>query len=413
MPLLTRIRRELPPTNGLPLRFNDFTRSPSRSFAQNLHDMFGIHNPIFTCSATAAMVVALHVLRQREPSRSEIIIPAYTCPLVPLAVKLVPGLRSILCDTVPGGIDFDPEKLATLCGSQTLAIVSTHLGGRVADVTTVNAIASRHGAAVLEDAAQALGATNGKKRVGLAGDAAFFSLAVGKGLTTYEGGILCAKDPALHAKLASAAYNLLRPSLFWSIRRNLELLGYTFFYTPFRLGLVYGRPLRRMLDKGNEEAAVGDLFTLKDIPLHSLDVFRQRIAANAVERLPAFLENAASRAEERLGIMRGLEGVQIISDRPDTRGVWPFFMVLMPSLEQRDAALGKLWRAGLGVTKLFTRTLPDYSFLSCDFEGRRVDYPNAKDMADRMLTISNTKWLEDSDFASIIVVLKENLAKNQ
>ena len=409
MPLSTQIRSELPPTGGLPLRFEDFTRSPSRPFAQSLHEMFEILDPILTCSATAAMVVALHALRQREPRRNEVIIPAYTCPLVPLAVKLVPGLRSVLCDTVYSGIDFDPEKLASLCCPRTLAIVSTHLGGRVADVATVNSIAIRHGAAVLEDAAQALGATNGKERVGLAGDAAFFSLAAGKGLTTYEGGILSAKNQTLHAELAAAAHNLLRPSLYWTFRRNLELLGYAFFYTPSRLGLVYGRYLRRMLDKGNEEAAIGDFFTLKDIPLHSLDIFRQRVAANAIERLPLFLEDAATRAENRLRILLELEGIRIITDRPGTRGVWPFFMVLMPSREQRDAVLGKLWRAGLGVTKLFTRALPDYSFLVCDFESGRADCPNAKDIADRMLTISNTRWLKDRDFTSIVAVLKESL----
>lgn len=403
-----RRRSELPPTAGLPLRFSDFARTPARPFAQGLIDTFGLPEPIFTCSGTAALVVALHALHKREPARREVIVPAYTCPLVPLAVHLVPGLRPVPCDILPGGIDFDPEKLASLCGPGTLAVVPTHLGGRVADVATAREIAKRNGAAVLEDAAQAMGAVSCGESVGLAGDAAFFSLAAGKGLTTYEGGILCAKDPELRAELTTAAKRLLRPNTWWTLRRNAELLGYALFYAPSRLGLVYGRSLRHRLDKGDEEAAVGDYFTLADIPLHSLETFRQCVAANALERLPEFLKGCAARAAGRLEILRGLNGVAVLSDSPGNLGVWPFLMVLMPEKEQRDTALSKLWRAGLGVTKLFVKALPDYAFLAPYFE-RPADCPNARDMADRMLTITNTHWLDDEHFSRIVAALGESL----
>lgn len=400
---------ELPPTAGLPLRFSDFIRSPARPFTQGLTDCLGLPDPILACSGTAAMVVALHTLQKRAPGKTEVVIPAYTCPLVPLAVKLTPGLLAVPCDTLPGGIDFDPEKLASLCTPQTLAVVPTHLGGRVADVATAREAANRHGAAVLEDAAQALGATDGPKSVGLVGDAAFFSLAAGKGLTTYEGGILCAKDPALRAELAAVAARLLRPSLYWAIRRTLELFGYAALYAPSRLGFVYGRNLRRMLDAGDEEAAVGDRFALSDIPLHRLDGFRRRVAANALERLPDFLKNGDVRARRHVPALNALKDVRVIADRPGTKGIWPFFMVVLPGREQRDRALGKLWRTGLGVTKLFVRSLPEYAFLTSSLGGGRGECPNAKDLADRMLTISNTHWLCDDDFAHIADTLRESL----
>ena len=358
------------------------------------------------------MVVALRALRGREPARSEVIVPAYTCPLVALTVKLAPGLAVIPCDTLPGGFDFDPDRLASLCGPQTLVIAPTHLGGRAADVATAKAIAAHHGAAVLEDAAQALGATSAGKSVGLAGDAGFFSLAAGKGLTTYEGGILCAADPVLRAELEAAARGLLKPNAYWSTRRIIELLGYAALYRPSCMGLAYGRKLRRMLDKGDEEKAVGDYFTLADIPLHSMDGFRRRVAANAIERLPEFLADAAARAEKRIAALHELEGVRVIAepaDRPGDKGVWPFLMVLMPGLKQRDKALSLLWRSGLGVSKLFVRALPDYPFLASCFEGRRFECPNARDLADRMLTVSNSHWLGDGDFARIVTILKECL----
>ena len=403
---------ELPPTAGLPLRLGDFARTPSRSFTHGLIDLFDIPGPILTCSGTAAMVVALHVLHGREPARSEVIVPAYTCPLAALAVKLVPGLAVIACDTLPGGIDFDPDRLKLLCGPKTLAVAPTHLGGRVADVATAKTIAALHGAAVLEDAAQALGATSAGRSVGLAGDVGFFSMAVGKGLTTYEGGILCAADPVLRADLEASAHRLLKANAYWSIRRIFELLGYAVLYRPSCMGMAYGRNLRRMLDKGDEEKAIGDYFTLADIPLHSLDGFRRRVAANALERLPEFLANGSARAEKRIKALQELEGVRVITEhagRFNDKGVWPFLMVLMPGRKQRDKALDRLWRCGLGVSKLFARALPDYPFLASCFEGGRVECPNARDLADRMLTISNSHWLCDDDFAQIKAGLKECL----
>ena len=139
-------------------------------------------------------------------------------------------------------------------------------------------------------------------------------------------------------------------------------------YNPALLPLAYGRPLRRELDRGDEIAAVGDAFTLDDIPLHRMDALRLRVAANALERLPAFLEAGRDRAVRRAGMLERA-GAEVLRDDPGGEGVWPFFMVLMPDRDRRDRALGALWRSGLGVSKLFVRALPDYPYLAGAVEG--------------------------------------------
>ena len=92
-------------------------------------------------------------------------------------------------------------------------------------------------------------------------------------------------------------------------------------------------------------------------------------------------------------------GAEVLRDDPGGEGIWPFFMVLMPDRDRRDRALGALWRSGLGVSKLFVRALPDYPYLVGAVEGGPC--PAARDLAGRMLTVTNTHWLDDAAFARL------------
>lgn len=395
--------RELPPTAGLPLAVGDLYKKPRSSLAHGLQGWLDIPPPIFTCSGTAALVVALTALRRSFPARRRIIIPAYTCPLVPLTKHFLPGCEIILCDLLPGSIDMDPEQLAALCDERTLAVVVTHLGGRVADAAGAVAIAQRHGAFVIEDAAQALGARQNGKSVGLTGDIGFFSLAAGKGLTTYEGGVLFSREPEMQALLAGTAGELLPAHLWWNARRIAELLGYAMLYNPSGLRLAYGRPLRKALAEKDEVKAVGDYFLPADIPLHRIDPYRLRVASNALARLPEFLEQGEQRAKKRMAELTAKGDVLVFADSPRQAGVWPFLMVLMPEKTQRDAVLARLWRRGLGVSKLFVHALADYPFLTSFLPNETAPgCPQARDLADRMLTITNTPWLDDAAFHCIV-----------
>lgn len=398
---LRQKRVELPPTAGLPLVLSDWIKKPREYLGDSIQSWLDIPTPVFTCSGTAALIIALTALRQRTPDRNQIIVPAYTCPLVALAAHFVPGTEIVACDLFSQSINLDAEQLAALCNERTLAVVATHLGGRVADVATAISIARKYDIPVIEDAAQAMGAKQDGKSVGLNGDIGFFSLAAGKGLTMYEGGVLFSREQNLHELLLATAKKLLPASFPWNAKRTLELLGYTFFYHPNRLGLVYGRHLRKELARHNEIAAIGDDFTVSDIPLHSPNYYRLRVAANAIERLPDFIEQGKIRARKRIDVLSKIDTALIIDDSSDDEGVWPFVMVLMQNSSQRDAILARLWRQGLGVSKLFVHALPDYPFLSPWFRGKTV-CQNARDFAARMFTITNTHWLDDESFHDIV-----------
>jgi len=415
MPRMSVVKREIPPTNGLSLRARDFVMRPDQSLPQAVQRWLHLPNePLITCSGTVALVLALEVLARLAPQRDEVIVPAYTCPIVVLAIARAQCPRPLkirLCDLAPESGEMDAAQLASLCSAKTLAVLATHLGGRVADVGALTAVAEPHGARVIEDAAQGMGARVGAESVGLAGDIAFFSLAVGKGLSTYEGGLLFAKDGALHERLREHAAARLKSSLFWTTRRVAELLGYALFYHPVWLPYIYGRSLRSALQVHDEARAVGDTFDASRFPLHRMDDFRQRAAANAFERLPAFLDDSYSRARSRISMLSGIPGLRVADDMPGVRGVFPFLMVLMPSKAHRNRILDRLWRSGLGVSKLFVHTLPAYAcvrpFLP---ESEMRIYPNAQAFADRMFTITNSAWLDETAFKRVLESVREVLA---
>lgn len=92
----------------------------------------------------------------------------------------------------------DPQSVRSLVGPATAAVMPVHLYGLPADMPAIDAVASRHGLAVVEDAAQAHGASVGDRPVGSFGLGSFSFYAT-KNVTTGEGGVVTTSDPA-HAR---------------------------------------------------------------------------------------------------------------------------------------------------------------------------------------------------------------------
>lgn len=395
-----RHRPEIPPTAGLPLRAADLW--PTRpALAAVLASQLDIPEPLLECSGTAALLVALRTLHEQAPQRRVVVVPAYTCPLVAIAVHSL-GLELRLCDTRPGHFEMDPQALAPICGSDTLAIVPAHLGGLVADLDGVLDVAKLCGARVIEDAAQAMGARDRGQSVGLRGDIGFFSLAAGKGLSIYEGGLLIARDPELRAALARTHAQMVPQRPGWELRRSVELLGFALLYRPAGLGLAYGHPLRRALRRSDPVAAVGDAFP-PTIPLHRVGRWRQGVGTRAAARLPAFLQTLREQAARRVAQLECLPGVHVLQAAPGTKASWPFLLLQLASSARCEAALDELWTAGLGVSRLFVHALPDYVYLADHVP--QTPMPNAREFAARSLTISNSPWLDDAAFARIRAAL--------
>lgn len=402
---------DVPPTAGLPLRLADLAwpRSPADAdLGAALAAFIGVTSVQIECSGTAALTVALTALKRLAPQRTEVVVPAYTCPLVALAVARC-GLQLQLCDLLPDSLDMDTGHLARLCNAKTLAVMPTHLGGRVTDVAGPQACARAVGAWTIEDAAQALGARIAAHSIATQADIGFFSLAAGKGLSIFEGGALVVRDARLREACRQASVELAPPQIGWELRRSVELLGYALFYRRGGLGLVYGRPLRAALRRGDLVAAAGDDFDAS-YPVHRPGRWRQGVGVKALARLPAFLAEGTARAAWRQARLTGIAGLQVLTDSPAAAaaaGTWPVLMVLLPTQARRDAALQALWGVGLGVSLPFVHALPDYQRYADIVPRAEPDaLPNARSLASRVLSIGNSPWLDDAQFEQICRVLE-------
>lgn len=394
-----KIRQEIPPTAGLPMVLGDWLPT-RRNLTAALAKSLSLPPLLLECSGTAALIIALQTLltMRQNNKRANVIIPAFSCPLVVLAIRYC-GLNPVLCDTENNSFDFNFLMLERLINEETLVVMPTHIGGQVADVLKAARLAHGYGAVVIEDCAQALGAS-----VGQIGDIAFFSLAVGKGLTLYEGGLLTAKSETMRQALTIIHNRLNIKNNFLEFKRILELAAYSIIYRPALLPYFYGWPRRQALKKGNLIGAVGDYFA-EPIPIHRVGEWRMHRGARAARRLDAYLTRTAAQAKLRIEQLQQA-GFVVVQGKIDERAVWPFLMVLMPDKSSRDSALSKLWASPYGVTRLFIHSLSGYDYLTGKLHQQPAT-PNADDFADRLLTITNSLWLGDDDFKSVLALLQQ------
>jgi dTDP-3-amino-3,4,6-trideoxy-alpha-D-glucose transaminase len=150
-------------------------------------------------SGTAAL--ALILIAAGIGPGDEVVVPGHTFIASALGV-LHAGATPVFCDVQPDTGLIDPDAAAAVVGPRTAGVIAVHLYGQACDMDRVNALGRRHGLFVLEDAAQAHGATHNGGRAGSLGDAAAFSFYPSKNLGALgDGGAVCTGDAQLAARV--------------------------------------------------------------------------------------------------------------------------------------------------------------------------------------------------------------------
>ncbi len=130
----------------------------------------------------------------------EVIIPAYTCVVVPNAV-LYRGATPIYVDIALDTCNIDVTKIEEKITPNTKAIFAQHTFGFACDLSEIKKLAKFHNLKVIEDCAHALGASYEGVPVGSIGDVAFFSTDHSKIISTFLGGMVTTNDENLSKKI--------------------------------------------------------------------------------------------------------------------------------------------------------------------------------------------------------------------
>ena len=300
------LRSELEAALGRVLDSGAYTLGPEvAAFEEEFAAWCGVPHAVAMNSGTTALHLAL--LAAGVGPGDDVITTPFTFIATACAIRYV-GANPVFADIDFATRNLDPEAARKALTPRTRALLPVHLYGQTADMDPLRVLAERHGLVVIEDAAQAHGASYRGASAGGLGALGCFSFYPTKNLGALgEGGLVTTRD----AKLADAL-RLLRD---WGTREKYqhELVAYNARMDAFQ-GAVLRVKLRR-LTAWNEE--------------------RRAIAARYQELLPG------------LGLEPPLEA-------PGCRHVWHVYTVRVP---ERERVAASLRQQGIGTAVVYPRPL--------------------------------------------------------
>ena len=169
------------------------------AFEKSFAEFCGVNYCVGCGNGLDALVLALKALGIGEGD--EVIVPSNTYIATALAVTYV-GAKPVFVEPRIETFNIDPDKIESAITDKTKVIMPVHLYGQACDMDAIMDIAGRHNLKVVEDCAQAHGATYKGQRVGSFGDAAGFSFYPGKNLGALgDAGAVVTNNEALAKKI--------------------------------------------------------------------------------------------------------------------------------------------------------------------------------------------------------------------
>ena len=237
-------------------------------------DALGCRHAIAVANGTAALQLAFVALGIGRGD--EVVTPSLTFVAAANAVRHT-GAEPVFCDIVGDGeLNLDPADLEAAITPRTKAICALHYGGFACAIDEVLALAERHGLAVVEDAAHAVGGRHEGRACGTFGAVGCFSFFSNKNLPIGEGGMVVTDDDELAARL-----RLLRShgmtTLTWDRHR-----GHASTYDVVEVGFNY-----------------------------RLDEIRAALASVQLGRLPDANARRAELADRYVALLHDMDGIEI------------------------------------------------------------------------------------------------------
>lgn len=268
------------------------------------------------------------------------------------------GATPVFVDVDPGTLTLDTVQVAAKLTPRTKAILPVHLYGHPCDLEALGTIAVRHRLALIEDCAQAIGATDRGRRVGGFGTAGCLSFFPSKNLGAYgDGGMVVTNDQALAESL-----------------RRLRVHGSRQRYHHDRLGTN-----------------------------SRLDELQAAVLRAKLPHLEAWNEARRAHAAtyRRLITERGLREIRLPEERPGCTPVYHLFVIRS---RRRDRYAAALSQQGIGVQVTYPLALPHQPALA--FLGHRVgEFPVAEQATAEVLSLPLYPELTEDMIETVIAAL--------
>lgn len=288
-------------------------------FEKAFAEYVGVRYAISLPSCTSGIHLALMALGVGPGD--EVVVPEATWIASAAPVTYV-GATPIFADIDEKTWCLDPASFEKAITPRTKVVIPVDLYGNVADLDAIAAIAQRHGIAVIEDAAEAVGAEYKGRRAGSMGVAGVFSFHGSKMLTTGEGGMLLTDDDALYSRALI-------------LRDHGRTPGDTMFYNS-EVGYKY--------KMSSMQAALG---------------------LAQLERIDELVERKRQIFEWYAEELAGTEGITLNSEPPDSKSIyWMVTIIFDPARGIRnDEAIGEFDRRNIDTRPFFhpLSSLPAYA----------------------------------------------------
>ncbi len=186
-----------------------------KSLEEELAQLTGAKHAIACASGSDALLLALMAVD--VTAGDEVIVPSFTFFATASAAWRL-GAKPVFVDIDPETYCLDPQRLEAAITPATKAIIPVHLFGRCAEMDVVNDIAQRHDLAVIEDAAQSVGARYRGRGAGSMSDLGAFSFYPTKNLGGFgDGGLITTSDDDLLARVRLLAAHGMQPRYYHQV----------------------------------------------------------------------------------------------------------------------------------------------------------------------------------------------------
>jgi perosamine synthetase len=277
--------------------------------------------------------------------------------------------RPVFADIDPVTLNLDPQAAAAAVGPRTRALLPVHIFGYPADLPAFEALAERHGLAIVEDACEALGAMHADGTpVGGRGSPAVFGFYANKQLTTGEGGMVTLSDPVLKQRIDSERNQGRAPDMGWL---DHDRLGFNYRLSDIACALGIAQ-LARLGEMLRERERVAGLY-------------REQLAAVEGLTLPC-------------------------ADRGGDRRGWFVFVVQLPRGVERDQTVRDLAARGIQ-SKPYLPAIHLMSFYRERFGHREGEFPVCEDVAARSLALPFFPAMTEAQVLRVSSELRELLAR--